>query len=426
MINCSLALPRKDDAMARLVSLQSPRQLALLAGSALGAGLLLTGPAASQSATTGPVARYDMRAGTLTGFMAMGEGMGGAMAMMFGGGGGAVRELELRLGSQRAPDKGKPKADHFMPAGAKLGKSVPLETPVPGTRDIADDRDPIERDFKRPKGRLLIYWGCGAKAPKGQPVIIDFAKMAAGQMPPDLFASTVIRDYGPTMTNSKTYGYWPGSDGKRLKGDSSLLGAHRVAGNYSPEIAFTLAQDFLDPLKANAVDGPGGVPVSWNAVPRATGFFLWAFGAKGTGPDDATDLVWWSSSASREFHGGLTDWLSPADAARLVQRKTVLPPTTTQCTIPSEVRRDAPDFLMGNLFAYGPEENFAFPPRPADPKARWDLQWTARIRHRSSTSFMVGMPDMAGGSTTRPAEAEPKPKCKRGLGGMLGGALGVC
>ena len=396
-----------------------PARSLLLAATA---ALLLTGPASTQTPASGPVARYDMRAGTVSGFMAVG-GMGGALSMMMGGGGGSARELELRLGSQRMPDKGKAKADHFMPAGAKLGKSVALFTPEPG-KTAPDDRDPAQREFKQPKGRLLIYWGCGAKAPKGQPIVIDFAKMAAGKMPPDLFASTVIADYGPQMSNSKTYGYWPGADNKRLKGDSSLLGAHRIAGNYSPEIAFTLAQDFLDPLKAKAVDGTAGVPVSWNSVPRSTGYFLWAFGAKGTGPDDATDLVWWSSSASRDFFGGLTDWISPPEVTRLINRKAVLPPAITQCTIPAEVRRNAPDFLMGNLFAYGPEENFAFPPKPADAKARWDLLWTARVRHRSSTSFMVGGPDMGDmGGADKP---EDKPKCKKGLGGLLGGALGAC
>jgi hypothetical protein len=394
------------------------RPLAVLV-TALAAAPFLAGPGASQNAASGPVARYDMRAGTVTGFMAMG-GMGGALSMMMGGGGGTARELELRLGSQRAPDKGKAKADHFMPAGVKLGKSVPLTTPEPGRGGTVDDDSPEQREFKRPKGRLLIYWGCGTKAAKGQPVVIDFAKMAAGQMPPNLFASSVIRDYGPQMGNSRTYGYWPGSDGRRLKGDSSLVGAHRIAGNYSPEIAFTLAQNFLDPLKASAVDGKTGVPVSWNSVPRSTGYFLWAFGAKG-GPDDATDLVWWSSSASRDFFGGLTDWISPAEVTRLINRKAVLPPAITQCTIPAEVRRDAPDFLMGNLFAYGPEENFAYPPKPADAKARWDLVWTARVRHRSTTSFLVGGPDMGAA-----AEQEEKPKCKKGLGGLLGGALGAC
>ena len=35
-----------------------------------------------------------------------------------------------------------------------------------------------------------------------------------------------------------------------VKPDSSLIGSHRVAGNYSPEISFALAKDFMAPLQA--------------------------------------------------------------------------------------------------------------------------------------------------------------------------------
>src|SRR3546814_14080993 len=47
--------------------------------------------------------------------------------------------------------------------------------------------------FERPKGRMLLFWGCGAKPGPGQPVVIDFSKLAAGQMPPNLFTSTIPR-----------------------------------------------------------------------------------------------------------------------------------------------------------------------------------------------------------------------------------------
>jgi hypothetical protein len=52
--------------------------------------------------------------------------------------------------------------------------------------------------------------------------------------------------------------------------------------------------------------------------------------------------------------------------------------------------------MMTTMIAYGPEESFAYPPRPTDPRAVWHIQWEARIRHRSMTSFMPGMPGMNG------------------------------
>ena len=38
--------------------------------------------------------------------------------------------------------------------------------------------------MEKPKGRLLIYWGCGERVRPGQPVVIDFESMMAGKMPP--------------------------------------------------------------------------------------------------------------------------------------------------------------------------------------------------------------------------------------------------
>lgn len=370
---------------------------------------------AQSGPASGPVARYDMRAGTISGAGAMGGG--GAMGMMFGGGrsNNVQHELHLRLGSSQSPAKGGAKADHFPPANAKLGKSVALVTP-------REERT-IDELPQKPKGRLLIYWGCGERAPKGQPVVIDFSRIAAGQMPPGVWTSTVVRDWGPTLQNSRTFGRWPAEDGKYVKPDSTLPGLHRIAGNYSPEISFTLAKDFMAPLRVNTSAMPSGASmVRWSGIPDATGYLVGLFGGKQGGGGEMTDMVMWSSSATRQFGGGLADWLSPSQVAGLVRDRTVLAPTATNCTVPSEVIRDAGDFRFGTLTAFGPEENFSYPQRPADPRAAWHLQWTAKIRHRSTTSWMQmpGMPTgMEAGETGR-----ENCKPRSGLGGLLGGALG--
>ncbi|MFV4741719.1 hypothetical protein ACNJU8_20995, partial [Mycobacterium tuberculosis] len=76
------------------------------------------------------------------------------------------------------------------------------------------------------------------------------------------------------------------------------------------------------------------------------------------------------------------------------------------------------------LTAYGPQEEFAYPARPVDPKARWDLLWTARIRHRSMTSWM-DMPGMGGAMGGGAAQGGEQKTCRPrgGLGGMRGGGL---
>ncbi|MBX9885066.1 MAG: hypothetical protein K2X68_08855 [Novosphingobium sp.] len=411
-------------------------RLIVAAGAASG---VLVGLGAAQTAA--PIARYDMRAGTSSGIMGgmagmRGGGMGAAMGMAFGGGGNRnapQHELWLELGSSRAPAGGSPKADHFMPAGAKLGPSVPLNTPVKGPS--GPELPPEQRDFKRPKGRILIFWGCGEHAPTGQPIVIDFAKMAAGQMPPGLWSSNVPMDRRVSYASSKTYGSWPNSEGKTsVRTDSSLLGAHRVAGNYAPEMNFTLTRDFMGALKTSTATMPSGATLlRWNLLPDATGYHASLIGGKMERGSEMSDMVWWSSSSTREFGGGLSDWLSPGTVARLVASRTVLAPATSSCMVPAEVKAAAPQFQMVSLYAYGPEESFVYPPRPANPKTPWKPEWTADIRHRSMTGLLLGMPGMDGADDDngrgdkRQQQCQPKPR-KRGLGGLgglIGGALGA-
>jgi hypothetical protein len=162
-----------------------------------------------------------------------------------------------------------------MPAGARLGKSVALKTPE------RTPTAPGETHFERPTGRMLIFWGCGEHAPKGQPVIIDFAKIAAGQMPPGLWSSAVPLDRYVTPANSRTYGQWPSDDGKSARPDSSLIGAHRIAGNYAPDINFTLTKDFMGALQGSSAAQPGGATLlRWNALPGATGYHASIIGGK--------------------------------------------------------------------------------------------------------------------------------------------------
>ncbi|MDB5674275.1 MAG: hypothetical protein JWM65_1257 [Sphingomonas bacterium] len=375
-----------------------------------------------------PRARYQMDASTVSGFAA---GGGNPMRSMFGGGGGGgtvSHQLLLRLGSTLAPNPGGPRADHFMPQGMSLGASVPLETPTRAAPQGGPGETP--QNFRRPKGRLLIFWGCGAHAGPGQPVIIDFSKVAQGQFPPGLFSGAVPVEGGPTAGNSRTFGDWPNSQSRRsLPGNSSLLGQHRVAGNYSPEMSFALDQDFMPAINGRSSSlGGGATLLNWNPVAAATGYYAWMFGAKSMGEDNA-DMVWWTSASRQEFGGGLWDWLSPETVARLIGQKVVMPPSQTSCTIPAEVKTAAGEFMMASLYAYGPERSFAYPPRPANPRLAWNPDWTAKVRYRATTMMMIGVPGMDGADASEDGDdrgnrPQPQKRCKPSLGSLFG--VGRC
>lgn len=385
------------------------------------AAMLAAVPGSAQK-TTGPKERYEMDVATMSGFAAMGAGgkggLGGALGMAFGGDpmSKVAYTLNLRLGSDQTPTAPPPKGDHFFEAQAKLGKSVPLIAP-----ERKEGSYPTE--FERPKGRLLLYWGCGAKAGPGQPVIIDFAKVAAGQVPPNLFSTVVPVMREVSQANSRSYADWPNAKGGKQPGSgSSLIGAHRVASNVGSDINFTLAQDYMQGLSAStAIQPDQSVMIRWNQLPAATGYVAWTIGGmnRGGGKNDVGDIVWWTSSASQQFGGGLWDWLPPSTVAKLIPQKIVMPPAQTSCQVPAEVKKASGEFMLGNLNAFGPEANFAYPPKPAG-NAVWNIDWTAKVRFRSYTMLMVGADfgNMSGasGGGSAPAEPEKKKKCKGPLG----------
>jgi hypothetical protein len=259
-----------------------------------------------------------------------------------------------------------------------------------------------------------MFWGCYTKAPKGQPFIIDFAKMPTAQMPANMPAQMRGMQAAAAARDANA-AWWPnGSNGKQPKSGSSLRGEHRVASAYTPEIKFALMNDYMASLNVNPSEQLGAILLKWNSVPTATGYVAWAMGGMDRAGQGG-DLVMWTSANSRDGGVGM-DWLSPAEVQRQIAAKNILPPTQTNCSIPAEAKAAAGGMMFGSMNAFGPEENFSFPPKPADPKAVWNIDWTAKVRFRAFSSFMTGMGSMgaAGGQDGAPAR---KPKaCKGPLG----------
>jgi hypothetical protein len=381
-------------------------------------------PVLAQQKVNPPIASYWMSIDTSSGLPMGGSGGAPSMMdigrMMMGGGmgaGDASRSMRLELGSQRSAS-GTPAAAHEIPPGLNMGASLPLETPQRAPR--AEPReDGMPENFEKPRGRLLIFWGCGEQAGSGQPYIIDFAKMAQGQVPPGLFGRRVNVQRGPSQSRSKTYGDWPNpTDSTRVAADGSLRGEHVIRGNYSPDIRFTLAEkyDFMEPVKLAQRRSGGGVNLSWNSVANAQGFFATAMGSR----DGSEDVVFWSSSSSREFGELLMTWLPPAEVARLVREKVVLPPSTTDCTVPSQFVAAAPSAFL-RFIAYGEEANFAHPPRPQDPKTPWNPDWAVKVRLKSTASALLGEEGGMGGGSR--AGGAPASSGSQGGGGAAAPAV---
>lgn len=338
------------------------RAIAVFCGLALGAVALPAGIAQSQTKST---ATYWMTVETTSGFT------------------GSTRTMDLRLYStgSAAP----PQAAHVVPGGMKIGPSLPLVTPQ-AARAVSSDLDQL-REFQRQSGklgRLLLYWGCGEKAGAGQPFVLDLNAILQGRSPAGLSALRIVGSTPPSSRSAKTYGEWPQPDSPAIPADASLAGEHTVSGNYSPEIRFALARDFMGPMSLKVDAMPSGAGnASWPAVGGALGYSLQSFGLNAGG-----DFVAWTSSNVRDFGSGLSSHIPDAEVTRLIKQRAVLPPSTTTCAVPKEVLSGVEGSFI-NSVAYGGEQNFSFPPKPPRAPKSWKPTWAAKVRFLSTGSAIV-------------------------------------
>jgi hypothetical protein len=373
-----------------------------------------------------PIANYWMDVSTTSGFgagMAAGgrPGLGDVMKMMSGGGSSVMHSLELRLASKQKAAA--PEAQHFIPATLQMGASLPLVSPVI-EKATPSPRGETSGTWEKPKGRMLIYWGCGERVGPGQPTVIDFAKLASGQIPKEYQSLAKMGQMmgraatPPSAGQSAGYGEWPNKrDSRPVPAQGSLVGAHRIEGNYSPPMSFTLAagQDFMPALglrEAGALPS-GAQTLSWQSAPQATGYALSMFGAAQNG-----DVIIWTSAKSAAMTPNF-DYLSPAEVKRQIAAGAVLAPSVTQCVLPTEVATASPTGMVMGI-GYGPEVFFA--EKPTAPK------WTTRLRYKTNATLMRGMGDMGmggGEATAAPGQQPQKKKKKKGLGGLIGGVPGL-
>lgn len=393
-------------------------RLSVLAAGVCAAGVIAAAPAKAPKTAWAPVANYWMDVATTSG---MGAGMSAAqmMQMMSGGGSAVMRSLDLRLASKQKAEPGpKASAIHWIPAGLQMGASLPLETPV---REAAPPAPSGLPQGYQPKGRMLIYWGCGEHVGAGQPTVIDFAHVAAGKMPPGMAAMASMAKVVTGPHSAPGFGRWPNQrDRRAVPAAGSLLGAHKVQADYAPQIDFSLGagQDFMPGLGLREVGAlpSGAARLMWTRAPTATGYALAMFGS-----NQAGDVIMWSSSAKAAMMPHL-DYLAPAEVKRLIAAGAVLPPAIDQCLLPAEVASASPAGMV-TMIGYGPEANFS--DHPKAPK------WTTKVRFKTTASLIRGMGDMMGGSpygaAPQPAQQPQPPKKKKrfGIGDLIQGATGI-
>ncbi|MFN3440402.1 MAG: hypothetical protein ACK41V_22080 [Acidovorax sp.] len=384
----------------------------------LAVGLCTTSLGAHAQSTKTPKVQLwmDVSTGTMAGMPEMDSlpGGGGLLGGLMGGvGGGAAQGMgggsNTSYGNARAMSIMPPRvidialhntlrsgveASQAIPPGMRMGESLPLIPPRAQPTQTEPGDLPQEYQQNQPKGRILMYWGCGSAVRAGQPRVIDLARAKPTDYA-QAFAGRAVPDRGPRV--GPAYALYPNERNQvSLSRDSSLVGEHQVRGDGVPaSMKFTLgaAQDLMPAIDLRTVGKPqDSMGTSWQPVRNARAYYLHAMSQNGD------DLVMWSSAETPDTGMGLFDYLSPATIDRWLKERVLLQPETTQCAIPQGIfaggGRDATPMLR--MMAYGGESHIVHPPRPADPKAAWQPEWAVRVRVKSHTMAMLGEESQGG------------------------------
>lgn len=343
-------------------------------------------------------------------FSGMGMPMGGAGGMgalggMFGGKTGAGgnsfgntrtmsagRWVDVTVRSRANP--GMEEARQAVPEKF-LSPALELRTPKNAPPPPRDDEDIKHEDHEKPKGRMLLYWGCGKDIRQGQPRVLDMASATPGDYA-KFFVARSATQRGAHVAAGRPV--WPNPDDRRMvPPGASLQGEHVFSGKGIPDgfrFQIPAAQDLMPPLALEQVDSGGATDLSWNAIATARAYFVSAMGSNGK-----EDMVMWTSSELADTGFGLMDYQTNAAVDRWLKEQVLLTPQTTRCTVPKGIFGENGGMLR--LIAYGDELNLAHPPRPKDVKAKWQPIWAVKLRVKAVTSGMLGMSAQGSAGETR-------------------------
>jgi len=284
-------------------------------------------------------------------------------------------------------------ATQSLPAGAKLGPVLNLLAPDQGAVETPafDDTETEPSRVEMPKGKMYLYWGCGAEVRKGQPLVLDLARMDPAQF------GKFFQNRGAT---SRVPGPAPGrpgwpnrNDARRLPDGASMVGEHVFAGDGVVDgfkFSIDARHDLMPAVEAGRNDEDKAVVFTWKPMQQATGWFVQAMGMRGAGKADSDEMemVYWTSSELPDMGMNLVNYQPNGSISKWQKEEVLLPAGATECVAPKEA---VGAMAMSRVIAYGDELNMAYPPRPKDPKITWEPQWNVKLRLKSVASLTPGM-----------------------------------
>jgi hypothetical protein len=188
-------------------------------------------------------------------------GMGGALGAMFGGKGGgdgnvfgntrtmgAGRWVDVTVRARANP--GLDEARQAVPE-AFLSPALELRTPKNAPAASRDDEEVKHEPPEKPKGRMLLYWGCGAEIRPGQPRVLDMATASAGDYAKFFVARSATQRGAHSAAGRPV---WPSpADARMVPANASLVGEHAFSGKGIPN-----PLSMLSPMQVVLISGLSG------------------------------------------------------------------------------------------------------------------------------------------------------------------------
>lgn len=352
-----------------------------------------------------PAATYTIQARTSSSLLPSTPSLG--QMLMGGGAMGSKRQIQRNLDltlTAPVPPPARPEASHAIPPAMAMGAALSLAGTggcTTGDCGSKETRQAIEQMRSR---RVLLYWGCEARAGAGQPQTLE-----AGRNPLLQGMEEALRqNKGQPAAPSTTLTSWPHpGDGRSIPAQASLAGEHLVRSNYAPEIRFPLApsQDFLAPLNLSAASAGGATELSWNRVAGVVGYRAMAMGQSG---GESAPLVLWVASRGGE---SASDGDSTARLQSLVGSGALLGAERNQCTISAEASQA---MGMAAVTLEGYAGAISLKPAPTQ---------LVRLERSTAGMALLGMSQQEGNGAAdgaAPAERAPQPAPRPGFGLLKG------
>ncbi len=261
----------------------------------------------------------------------------------------AAKSVTLDLYSTaRATDQSR--AEMALPEGLGVGGAAKLHIdPTYYALPSSNTPDTTAPTGEDSQVKVYTYWGCGDNVQPGQPRSADSNVSAA----PGVSAEPLVKT---PETPVGSFAYWPGRGDQPVKKNASAPGVYSLTTDYCGNTAVTLDkdQDFLMPIELVSPkrDIKSGEPtrIEWKPVPNAVGYVLNAYG----GNKNAT-ITWTSSKRPDDVASLEISPLTENDVKKLIEKGVMLPPATTNCTIPAGIFKGANSAVL-TITAFGKDK----------------------------------------------------------------------